>query len=197
MDVYEEVKRYYGKVLENTQSLKTSACIPGKRPNTRILEALRLVPSSVKDKYYGCGYPVPLGIEGLTVLDLGCGSGQDCYVAAVLVGPKGRVIGVDMTEEQLKVARDGVAEFSRTLGWEPKLEFIQGFIEDLSAIPSESVDIVISNCVVNLSPRKDLVIAEVARILKKGGEFYFSDVYADRRLPEVVRQHKLLWVRPM
>lgn len=78
-------------------------------------------------------------------------------------------------------------------GYTPQLSFVQGYIEQLSAIPTGSIDIVISNCVINLSPRKDLVLAEVHRVLKEGGEFFFSDVYCDRRLPAAVREHKLLW----
>ncbi len=191
--MYDVVKDYYGKVLQTTESLKTSACTTMARPHRLIRDALAKVPRSVNDKFYGCGSAVPLGISGLSVLDLGCGSGRDCYVAAVLVGATGRVIGVDMTEEQLTVARDGVKEFATTLGRTPNLSFVQGYIEDLSAIETASIDVVISNCVVNLSPRKDLVLREVARVLKNGGEFYFRDVYCDRRLPDTVRAHKLLW----
>lgn len=191
----ESVKEYYGKILSNTSSLKTSACVPSSRPHPIILRALQQVPEGVKEKYYGCGSAVPLGIEGLHVLDLGSGSGQDCFVASVLVGPKGSVIGVDMTEEQLQVARGHIEEFQRSLSFSPRLEFRQGFIEDLRAcnIDDATLDLVISNCVVNLSPRKDLVLQEAYRVLRHGGEFFFSDVYCDRRLPESVRSHKLLW----
>ena len=209
----ESVKEYYGKILSSTSSLKTSACTASSKPHPIILAALRSVPQSVKEKYYGCGSAVPLGIEGLDLLELGSGSGQDCYVAASLVGPNGSVIGVDMTEEQLLVARDGLAAFASSLEYQPKLEFRQGLIEDLqgAGINSESLDVIISNCVVNLSPRKvrpnlhvecfeivktflqDLVLKEAYRALRFGGEFFFSDVYCDRRLPDSVRKHEVLW----
>jgi arsenite methyltransferase len=107
------VKEYYGKILSSTASLKTSACTASSKPHAIILRSLKLVPQAVKDKYYGCGSAVPLGIEGLDILDLGSGSGQDCYVAASLVGPAGSVIGLDMTEEQLKVARDSLSAFAK------------------------------------------------------------------------------------
>ncbi len=153
---------------------------------------LKKVPRAVRDKFYGCGTAVPLGIEGLAVADLGSGSGQDCYIAAQLVGPKGRVVGVDMTAEQVQVARASVDELGKTLGWQPQLFFVEGYIEKLP-LESSSLDVVISNCVVNLSPRKDLVLKEAYRVLREGGEMHFSDVYCDRRLPASVRQHKLLW----
>ena len=86
------------------------------------------VSSEVNDKFYGCGNPIPFGIHGLTILDLGSGSGRDCYVAASLVGSNGHVIGIDMTEEQLKVAKDNINEFCiDTLGYKkPNLEFRAG-----------------------------------------------------------------------
>lgn len=137
--IFDEVKDYYGRVLENTASLKTSACTSASRPHALVRAALakvRLrssgispkspptrsltrplqVPAAVRAKYYGCGSAVPLGIHGLSILDLGSGSGQDCYVASVLVGPSGRVTGIDMTEEQLAVARDNIGTFAATLG---------------------------------------------------------------------------------
>ncbi|KAI9593761.1 putative methyltransferase [Syncephalis fuscata] len=168
--MHDVVKDYYGKVLSSSKDLKTS------------------------DKFYGCGAPLPSGIDGLTVLDLGSGSGRDCYVAAKLVGPTGRVIGIDMTDEQLTVARNHVNTFATNLGWQPNLEFRTGYIERIheAGIEDESVDIVISNCVVNLSPDKPAVIRGVYKALRKGGEFYFSDVYADRRLSEEARNHDVL-----
>jgi arsenite methyltransferase len=143
--VRESVKEYYGKILSSTSSLKTSACVPSDRPHLIIRQALKRVPQAVKDKYYGCGSAVPLGIEGLDVLDLGSGSGQDCYVAAQLVGPTGSVIGVDMTEEQNRVAKENIASFAEELGYSPKLEFREGLIEDLQTvgIKDESLDMII------------------------------------------------------
>ncbi|KAI9219653.1 methyltransferase type 11 [Blastocladiella britannica] len=193
--IVDVVRDYYGRVLASSKDLKTSACTTSKAPHPLIRAALAKVPRSVTDKYYGCGSPVPLGIDGLHVLDLGSGSGQDCYVAAALVGPKGSVTGIDMTAEQLAVARDGIPEFARTLGYTPKLNFVQGYIELLSdaGVRDSTYDLVISNCVVNLSPDKRSVLTGVYAALKPGGEFYFSDVYVDRRLPDAVRTHPVLF----
>ena len=130
----------------------------------------------------GCGLPIPFGCENCCILDLGCGTGRDCYIASKLVGPNGSVIGVDMLESQLDIAKKHVADFSQNYlkYGSSNMTFIQSYIEDLSMIKNETIDIVISNCVICLCPQKDLVLKEVFRVLKKGGEFYFSDMYADR-----------------
>jgi arsenite methyltransferase len=192
---FEEVQEYYGKVLKTKNDLKTSACCISKFMPNYLREAISNVPDPILAKFYGCDNPIPPGIKGLTVLDLGCGSGRDCYIAAQFVGDKGKVIGIDMTAEQLKVAEENVEVFGKTIGWAPKLEFKTGFIEFLNeaGIENSSIDIIISNCVINLSPKKDLVLKAAYNVLKEGGEIYFSDVYCDRRLSESVRQHKVLW----
>eukprot|EP01061_Rhynchopus_euleeides_P011160 TRINITY_DN20726_c0_g2_i1.p1 TRINITY_DN20726_c0_g2~~TRINITY_DN20726_c0_g2_i1.p1 ORF type:complete len:398 (+),score=201.56 TRINITY_DN20726_c0_g2_i1:75-1196(+) len=193
---FDSVKDYYGKVLSTSKDLKTSACTAAGRPHPVVLKAMKRVPTEIKDKFYGCGTPLPLGIEGLSILDLGSGSGRDCYLAADLVGEKGRVIGLDMTQEQIDVARRNVDEFTKTLGYkQPNLKFEHGYIEKIleSGVDKESIDIIISNCVVNLSPDKPAVLQGAYDALKVGGEFYFSDVYCDRRLPQEVKDHEVLW----
>eukprot|EP00898_Chlorokybus_atmophyticus_P006822 jgi/Chlat1/7140/Chrsp57S06808 len=195
-DTYQSVQNYYGKVLASSKDLKTSACSCAAAPPKQIRDILRKVPDEVVSKFYGCGSPLPYGIEGLHVLDLGSGSGRDCYVASALVGPSGSVVGIDMTDEQLEVARGHVDEFTQTLGYsQPNMKFIKGHIEylDKAGIEDESFDMVMSNCVVNLSPDKPRVLSEVYRVLAPGGEFYFSDVYCDRRLPEHVQKHEVLF----
>lgn len=196
MDTYDHVKEYYGKILTSTSSLKTSACTMSNRPPDIILDIMKKIPSEIKNKYYGCGTTIPMGIEGLTILDLGSGSGQDCYIASSLVGENGKVIGVDMTQEQLEVANNHIETYTNILGYKkPNMEFKKGYIECLDKlnIPNNSVDIVVSNCVVNLSPDKSKVISGVYNLLKEGGSFYFSDVYCDRRLDNTVKNHKVLW----
>ncbi|KAI3644331.1 hypothetical protein MP228_010495 [Amoeboaphelidium protococcarum] len=190
-----EVKEYYGKTLKTTKDLQTSACTAACTPLPySVHHALKNVPDKIIEKFYGCGTPIPLGIEGLTVLDLGSGSGRDCYVLSQLVGAEGKVIGLDMTEEQLEVARQCMPEFEAKIGFK-NMEFRHGYIESLTqhGIAEESVDLIVSNCVVNLSPRKDLVLQEVWKVLKYGGELYFSDVYADRRVSEQARNDEILW----
>ena len=188
--IKEFVSSYYAS-LNTTADLKTSACTSASKPPRAVCEALAKVPEGVKSKYYGCGTALPSHVQGLRVLDLGSGSGQDCYIAATL-GAKS-VIGIDMTPAQLAVAREHVAELESNIQAKVDLKFVEGFIEDLHMIESDSIDLVISNCVINLSPRKDLVLKEVWRVLRQGGEFYFSDVYCDRRLSETIRNHKILW----
>jgi len=194
--VQESVQQYYGKTLETSKDLKTNACTTSGSPHPIIQDCLRKIPTEILEKFYGCGNPIPLGIEGLSVLDLGSGSGRDCYIASQMVGPKGKVIGVDMTDEQLAVARKYTESFCQKMGFSaPNMDFVQGYIEQLSkaGIAKNSVDLVISNCVINLSPRKDLVLKECYESLKPGGEMYFSDVYCDRRLPQHIREHEVLW----
>lgn len=117
-------------------------------------------------------------------------------MAAALVGPKGSVIGVDMTPAQRTVAEAHVEEYTKTLGYDkPNLHFKHGYIEFLekAGVKPNSIDIVISNCVINLSPNKRLVMEEVYKCLREGGELYFSDVYCSRRLPESAQKDPVLF----
>lgn len=191
----DDVQDYYGKVLQTTEDLKTSACCPLEAPPARVQVLLKNVHDTVQAKFYGCGSPLPLAAEGCTVLDLGCGSGRDAYLLSQIVGEKGRVIGVDMTDEQLSVANQYVGWHMDKFGYsKPNVEFVKGFIEDLSTagIEDNSVDIVISNCVINLSPDKEKVFKEIYRVLKPGGELYFSDVFSGRRIPKTLMRDKIL-----
>lgn len=189
----EAVKHYYGQVLRSGADLKTSACCTAEAPPPHIAKILQDLHPEVKDRFYGCGSPLPPALEGITVLDLGCGSGRDCYLLSRLVGPRGQVIGVDMTEEQLAVARRHQDWHAQRFG-HANVDFRLGYIEDLQGlgIAEASVDIVVSNCVLNLSPDKDRVFREILRVLKPGGELYFSDVFADRRIPAALAQDPVL-----
>lgn len=182
--VAQSVRDYYGKVLASSADLKTTACCTDVAPPPHIAAALAEVHDEVMERFYGCGSPIPPALEGATVLDLGSGSGRDVYVLSQLVGPTGRVIGVDMTEEQLAVARRHQDWHAERFG-HANTDFRHGYIEDLAGagIPDASVDVVVSNCVVNLSPDKPRVLSEIFRVLKPGGELYFSDIFSDRRLP--------------
>jgi SAM-dependent methyltransferase len=129
------VKEYYGKILSNTKDLKTSACTACGKPPAAVRGALKNVPKEVLDRFYGCGNPVPsAGIEGLHVLDLGCGSGRDCYVAAHFVGPTGKVTGVDMTDEQLSIARRSMDEFAAKTKGKASTDRSQVLLHHLSAV---------------------------------------------------------------
>lgn len=186
-DIRALVREYYGKTLQGSDDLKTDACCcTTSTPPKYVLDVMDEIDDEIMAHFYGCGSPIPPALEGATVLDLGCGTGRDVYVCSKLVGPEGRVIGVDMTEGQLDFARRHEEEQMRRFGFDrSNVEFHRGFIEDLKGvgIADGSIDVVISNCVINLSPFKDQVFEEIFRVLKPGGELYFSDVFSDRRVP--------------
>jgi SAM-dependent methyltransferase len=195
-EVLEQVKEYYGKTLTSKKDLKTSACCCGEGSLPKeVKAALSEIADEIQDKFYGCGSPLPPFLEGVTVLDLGCGTGRDVYIASKLVGASGKVIGVDMTTEQIEVAKKYQNEQAARFGYATSnVEFYQGYIEDLAAlgIADSSIDVVISNCVINLSPFKEKVFSEIYRVLKPGGELYFSDVFADRRIPKELSEDPIL-----
>lgn len=178
------IQQYYGSILTGSDDLKTGACCSPDAMPDYLRAWLHEVPREVNDRFYGCGSPIPAAIAGATVLDLGCGTGRDAFLVSRLVGPRGRVIGLDMTPQQLQVARRGQVAHRETTGLD-NLDFREGVIEDLAAaaIADASVDVVISNCVLNLTSDKSRVLAEIFRVLKPGGELLFADVYADRRIP--------------
>jgi len=193
--MYQTVQNYYGRVLTSSKDLQCGACCSRTVSEPIINEAIKKVPDAILNKFYGCGCPIPLDIKGLTVLDLGCGSGRDCYIAAQLVGEDGQVIGIDMTDSQLETASTHISEYTKLLGYKkPNIRFIKGYIEYLkeAGVKENSIDIVISNCVVNLSPNKKQVLSSVYEVLKEGGEMYFSDVYCDKRLDSITKKDPVL-----
>ncbi|MBD9357306.1 methyltransferase domain-containing protein [Methylomonas albis] len=193
IEINESVQNYYGQVLKSSNDLKTSACCSIDAMPGYLKILLAGLHPEVLERFYGCGSPLPPALEGKTVLDLGCGTGRDCYLLSNLVGPTGRVIGVDMTPEQLEVAVRHREWHAEQFGF-ANVEFLHGHIENLHTvgIADNSIDVVVSNCVINLSPEKPRVLAEIFRVLKPGGELYFSDVFADRRIPVELRQDPVL-----
>lgn len=190
------VKEYYGKLLKGQKDLKTSACCSVEAFPEPMKSIIKNVEPEILDKFYGCGSPLPPLLKGCRVLDLGSGTGRDVYIASALVGEHGFVTGVDMTDEQLDVSRKYKDAQMKRFGFERcNVDFKKGYIEDLkeAGIEDNSQDVVISNCVINLSQDKKKVFSEILRVLKPGGELYFADVFADRRIPDKIKNDPVLY----
>ncbi len=193
---HKEVQSYYGQELASTDDLKTNACCAIAEPPSFIKDILKDIHDEVMAKYYGCGLTIPKDLKGLKVLDLGSGSGRDCYIASKLVGEEGAVVGVDMTDEQIDVANRHVEYHTQKFGFSnSNVKFLKGNIEKLDELDLEegSFDVIISNCVINLAMDKQKVLNDAYRLLKPGGEMYFSDVYGDRRVSEALQNDPVLW----
>lgn len=186
--VHDAVREHYAERIKNDASCCGDSCCS---TDSKLYPAdlLTTVPSDVASTSYGCGDPITLASlqPGQTVLDLGSGAGLDCFFAAKQVGATGKVIGVDMTPEMLERARSSAKRLNLT-----NVEFRQGFLEDLP-VDSDSVDVIISNCVINLSPDKSKAFSEAFRVLKRGGKFAVSDIVTDGELPDEVRKSMAAW----
>jgi SAM-dependent methyltransferase len=188
-------RNYYGRVIENARDLRTDACATAEPPSLLLRAALANVHPEVRARYYGCGLIAPARLEGARVLDLGSGAGQDAYVLAQLVGERGAVVGVDATPEQLAHARAHLDWHRTRFGYaRSNVEFLEGDIGQLEALDlaPASFDVIVSNCVFNLLADKPAVFAAAYRLLKHGGELYFSDIYADRRLSAALAADQVL-----
>jgi arsenite methyltransferase len=152
-------------------------------------EELANLPDSVTDASLGCGNPLAIADlrPGEVVLDLGSGGGIDCFLAAKKVGPEGRVIGLDMTPDMIRLARRNAKKIGAT-----NVDFRYGEMEDMP-LPDGSVDVIISNCVINLSPDKDAVFREAYRVLRPGGRLSVSDIVVDGELPRSIRERLDAW----
>ena len=197
-DVQEQVKEKYGsaaRAVAESGSLQ-ACCDPGLRccdpitTNLYSTDEKGLIPEKAVLASLGCGNPTAL-IElraGETVLDLGSGGGIDVLLSAQRVGPTGKAYGLDMTDDMLALARENQRQAGAT-----NVEFLKGEIEKIP-LPDNSVDVIISNCVINLSADKDRVLREAFRVLKPGGRFAVSDVVVRGSVPDEVRSSMLLWV---
>ncbi len=194
--IHDTVKHYYGEELTSSDDLKTDACCTNTPLPDHIKDALSNIHDEVLSKYYGCGLIAPDLLKGTKILDLGSGSGRDVYVLAQLVGEEGEIVGVDMTDNQLEVANAHKEWHRKQFGYQKSnVTFLKGEIEKLHQLPLQEgyFDIVVSNCVINLSTDKEAVLKGAKQLLKQGGEIYFSDVYSDRRIPQELREDPVLY----
>ncbi|WP_291729920.1 methyltransferase domain-containing protein [Leisingera sp. F5] len=193
---HENVQNYYGEVLQGSDDLQTNACCTPDDMPDHVKAVLSKIHDEVLTRYYGCGLIAPEALEGAKILDLGCGAGRDVYALSALVGEHGKVVGVDMTPAQLEVARRHQDYHAEAFGYaKSNAEFHHGYIEQLEELGLEpgSFDIIVSNCVINLATDKGAVLRGAYHLLKEGGEMYFSDVYADRRVPQAMAEDEVLY----
>ena len=181
-----DVQRFYSKAAVSAQE---NLCCPTDYNPVELSH----IPKEVLEISYGCGSPVgKAGLqEGQTMVDLGSGGGIDCFIAAKHVGETGHVYGIDMTEEMLSIARKNSEQVVKNLGYD-NIKFKQGFLENIP-IDDNCVDLVTSNCVINLSTKKNEVFKEIYRILKPGGHFLISDIISEIEVPEIMKNNKELW----
>src|SRR5919109_270635 len=195
--IHEAVREHYAERITNNasccgplrqaQDCADNCC--GSESSLYPAELLATLPEGESTISYGCGDPITLASlqPGQTVLDLGSGAGLDCFFAAQKVGETGHVIGVDMTPEMIERARSSAERLNIQ-----NVEFRQGYLEELP-VENNTVDVIISNCVINLAPDKYKVFAEAFRVLKSGGKFAVSDIVTDGPLPESIKQSLSAW----
>lgn len=188
--IHEIVREHYAERIRNNASCcgGSSDCC-STDSSLYPADLLATLPEGESTVSYGCGDPITLASlqPGQTVLDLGSGAGLDCFFAAKKVGETGRVIGVDMTPEMIERATASAQRLNLR-----NVEFRQGYLENLP-VEANTVDVIISNCVINLSPDKTKVFAEAFRVLQPGGKLAVSDIVTDGPLPQSIKQSLSAW----
>jgi SAM-dependent methyltransferase len=187
--VHQNVQEFYGAIARQSKAGRAGACCSGGCDCNSASSAAEADANALAVLSLGCGYPVErAGLQpGETVVDLGSGAGLDCFLAAGKVGETGKVIGIDMTPDMLAVARENAQKVQAS-----NVEFRQGYLEDIP-VADGTVDVILSNCVINLSPDKPAVFREIKRILKPGGRIVVSDIVTSQPLPVELRQDTQAW----
>ena len=187
--IHKAVREHYAERIKSNASCCGSDNCCSTDSNLYPTDLLAILPEGETSVSYGCGDPITLASlqPGQTVLDLGSGAGLDCFFAAKKVGGTGHVIGVDMTPEMIERARSSAKRLNIQ-----NVEFRQGYLEDLP-VEKNTVDVIISNCVINLSPDKAKVFAEAIRVLKPGGKLAVSDIVTDGQLPDAIKKSLSAW----
>ena len=191
--IKEEVRKRYAGQAKKVQQQGSGCCgdddTNGISSRLYTTDEIRELPQEAVVASLGCGNPVAIADlrEGETVLDLGSGGGIDVLLSARRVGPNGKAYGLDMTDEMLDLARENARKAGVT-----NVEFLKGEMEDIP-LPDNTIDVIISNCVVNLSPDKDAVLREAARVLKAGGRFAVADIVTSGTLPSALQRSLELW----
>src|SRR6266540_3362265 len=190
--IHETVQKHYAERIKSSASCcgpSSSSDCCSSESSLYPADLLATLPEGESTVSYGCGDPITLASlePGQTVLDLGSGAGLDCFFAANKVGKMGHVIGVDMTPEMIERARSSAKRLNLN-----NVEFRQGYLEDLP-VDANIVDVIISNCVINLSPDKSKVFSEAFRVLKPGGKLAVSDIVTDGPLPQSIKKSLSAW----
>jgi SAM-dependent methyltransferase len=189
--IHEVVREHYAERIKSNASCcgSSSSDCCSTDSNLYPADLLATLPEGETTVSYGCGDPITLASlqPGQTVLDLGSGAGLDCFFAAKKVGETGHVIGVDMTPEMIERAHSSAKRLNLQ-----NVEFRQGYLEDLP-VESNTVDVIISNCVINLAPDKSKVFAEAFRVLKPGAKLAVSDIVTDGPLPDSIKKSLSAW----
>ncbi|XP_078730732.1 arsenite methyltransferase-like isoform X2 [Lampetra fluviatilis] len=185
--IHDSVKDYYGKKLQTSEDLQTDvACtLPAKKPSKMIQDAMALIHPAIMSRYFGCGLVVPECLDGCSVLDLGSGSGRDCFLLGKLVGARGSVTGIDMTTEMIETGNAQVEYHRERFGYsKSNVNFVSGYLEELgeAGLGDNTFDIIVC-----------LVLKEAHKVLKTGGEMYYSDMYASAVVPSDIKSDPCLW----
>ncbi|KAI3382741.1 hypothetical protein SNEBB_007294 [Seison nebaliae] len=193
--IQEDVQKYYGDTLKSSKDLRVVTCELTNKLSKDNVALYKSLHEDVREKNYGCGIVYPQFVDNCKIIDLGSGSGCDCYMLSKMVGENGTILGVDMIPEQISLSKKYIDFHTKLFGFKkPNTNFIQDTIENFvknKDIGKNFFDVAVSNCVINLVADKKLALQNIFSVLNEGGEFYFSDMYANINLPKF--DNPIMW----